>query len=485
VRCKDNRWVSGSVLKRVIASCVLLALAGGCKSFLDQSELIRNSGDRLVVPILNSIDPIDESEPEFLNATEIKPEDLKVIPVEYVIRANDTVSVSVFDLIQGGVESVRTSRVSESGTITLPLLPEPVPAAGYTEVGLQKVIRDKYREAGIIQNAQVTVVVVEARGKTFFAMGGVGRPGQYPIVESDFHILNALMQIGDVPVTQDYVYVVRKLASDKPTTRAVEEKGPTTAPVDPLLPKADPLLPKGDQLQPKSEAPVKSPILAMEISGGGGQTSGGGPEGRTIIIDGRPVQIGTTQPAARVGAPTTRPSALGEEMQPKYEFGSTLPTPGDIRIIRVPLEPLRHGDFRYNIVIRPDDQIWSPLPQNGVYYMGGHVGGPGVFSLTGAKVSLKQAIISAHMVDSVAVPYKTDIIRRIAPDREVWVRVDLYKLFEGRLPDIYVKPNDIITVGTDFWPYFLAIARNGVRISYGIGFVYDRNFSGQNNGNNP
>ena len=43
-------------------------------------------------------------------------------------------------------------------------------------------------------------------------------------------------------------------------------------------------------------------------------------------------------------------------------------------------------------------------------------------------------------------------------------------------PDVYLKPDDRINVGTNFWAAPLAVLRNGFRASYGFGFILDRNF---------
>ena len=127
-----------------------------------------------------------------------------------------------------------------------------------------------------------------------------------------------------------------------------------------------------------------------------------------------------------------------------------------------------------------------PQPEAGEFYMGGHVARVGVYSLTGRQITLKQAIISAGMLDEVAIPERTEIIRRIGRDREVFVRVNLVKVFEGKQPDIFLKPYDIIQVGTNAGAPFLAAIRNAFRITYGFGFLYDRNFyqdKTQNNNN--
>ncbi len=55
--------------------------------------------------------------------------------------------------------------------------------------------------------------------------------------------------------------------------------------------------------------------------------------------------------------------------------------------------------------------------------------------------------------------------------------MDLDKIFAGHAPDIYLKPNDSIMVGTNMIAPFLSALRGAFRITYGFGFLYDRNFS--------
>src|SRR5687767_13630583 len=234
-------------------SVPLLALGGlwvfgGCKSHLDQSELVRHEGDRLVVPILHSIDPIDEGDQEFTNASDVKQADLKVIVSDYRVGPNDFLSISVQDPLAGGLETVRSARVSETGMLSLPNLPDPIRVAGMTELELQRAIIARYRESGIIQNAQVTVTVAEARQRTFSITGAIARPGQYVILESDFRLLNALVQAGDTTQVVENLYVIRKIASERPSTQ------PGTT-----VPAGENTTPAVDPLAPRSEAPAAAP----------------------------------------------------------------------------------------------------------------------------------------------------------------------------------------------------------------------------------
>ena len=153
-------------------------------------------------------------------------------------------------------------------------------------------------------------------------------------------------------------------------------------------------------------------------------------------------------------------------------------------MIRVPLAQLRNGDLRYNIVIRPQDMIIVPPPTTGEYYIDGHVNRTGVYSLTARKITLKQAIAAAGGFDGLAIPTRTEIIRRIGTDKEVFARVDLDKIFSGEQPDIFLKPNDVVRVGTNAIAPFMAALRNAFRITYGFGFLYDRNYAPQQDNNN-
>jgi protein involved in polysaccharide export with SLBB domain len=159
-----------------------------------------------------------------------------------------------------------------------------------------------------------------------------------------------------------------------------------------------------------------------------------------------------------------------------FEFNN--PMGGEnVRVIRVPITDLKNGDLKYNIVILPQDLIMIPNPTIGNYWVAGHVQRTGVYSLTGQKITIKQAIDGAGGFDALAIPARTEVIRRIGKDKEVFAVVNMDKVFAGQQPDVFLKPNDTVRVGTAFWAPFLAAARNGFRMTYGFGFLYDRNYA--------
>jgi protein involved in polysaccharide export with SLBB domain len=148
------------------------------------------------------------------------------------------------------------------------------------------------------------------------------------------------------------------------------------------------------------------------------------------------------------------------------------------RILEIPTKQLLAGVAEYNIVIRPGDLISVPPPEQGFFYISGPGslrGGSFVLPSVG-RMTLKQAIASSGGLGPIAIPERVDLIRRIGRDREGMVRLNLRAIYEGTQPDIFLKPEDQVVIGTNFWATPIAVVRNGFRVSYGWGFLLDRNF---------
>ncbi len=201
-------------------------------------------------------------------------------------------------------------------------------------------------------------------------------------------------------------------------------------------------------------------------------------------------QPGTTLAATPGTIPGTMPGAMagpGPEPTgaattgPATAAGGTPEALTQQRVIRIPIAALREGVSKYNVVIRPGDIINVPPVEPGEFYLMGHVARPGVYTLTGRKITLKQAVASAGGLDAVAIPRRCDLIRRIGTDQEATVQVNLQAIFDGEQPDLFLKPYDVVNVGTDAVAPFLAVMRNAYRASYGWGFTYDQNFNTSNN----
>lgn len=503
-------------------------LAGGCKDMDDMSALNPRNGlfdakqigrwekEPLTQSILENLDVgAEETETEFASARDVKPEDLISESKDYVIGENDVVQASITDLNGPGQETIKTIRVSATGRLSLPLLPAPVMAKGLTEMQLEDAIKKAYLDAQVIKDAKVSATVVEARGRVYSVLGNVAGPGQYALYDADYRLLDALVAARDVGgggQGVDYIYIVRK------KTDSTSNNGTTTP--DNATPTVKP---GTDPLAPTSMRPMR-PLQAMLM-----QEPGKASGDRVIVIDGKEVVIKgtdsttTTTPAAPTtpstpATPTTpsdvtpttpttpatptTPTTPGtpEPLVPTtpatptiaatapttapFEGFSALQEPSDREVIRIPYGSLRTGQLKYNIAVHPGDLIVVPQPITGEYYMDGNVNGTGAYSLTARNLTLLQAVAASRGLNDLAWPTRTDIIRRLPGNKQVYVRVDLCKIAAGLEPDIYLKPYDRVNVGTNAFMPFIAAIRNGFRFSYGFGFFYDKNLNNDNNNNN-
>ncbi|MGN6505957.1 MAG: polysaccharide biosynthesis/export family protein [Tepidisphaeraceae bacterium] len=471
--------ISRTLVRAAIPAGILSALmvTGGCetKSFLDPGVVGRWEKDPLVVPILSSLNiGTDEADSQFATARDVRESDLTETAKDYQISPNDLVSVSITDLIAPGSESTKSIRVSQTGKISLPLLPQSIQAAGLTEQQLERAIADAYKDAQVITNAQVTASVVEARGRTYQVLGAVNAPGLYAIYDTDFRVLDALTTAhGATSVLGiDNIYIIRHKKTG--ASDAASDTGATTQPakngVDPLAPQSN-------------AAPLERKAQMLDT---GAPTSA--PEGGIVVVDGKEVvvnkPVSATNPAD--GA-TTQPAdnmAAGNMQAAPGSFAfNSLKEPSDREVIRIPFDKLKAGQLKYNIAVLPGDLLYVPDPQTGEYYIGGQVQAPGAYALTARKITLKQAVIAARGLNEVAWPSRTEIVRRLPGDKEIYVRVNLDKVFSGQEPDMYLKPDDQVNVGTNALMPFLGAIRNGFRMTYGFGFLYDRNYAPNNNNN--
>ncbi len=100
----------------------------------------------------------------------------------------------------------------------------------------------------------------------------------------------------------------------------------------------------------------------------------------------------------------------------------------------------------------PEQAIVGPPPdlsQGGEYYMDGYVRRTGVYSMTGRKITLKQAIAAAGGVEDDPASLSITIIRRTGADKSSipLEHASVANLMEGRIPDMYLWPNDVIRIG--------------------------------------
>jgi polysaccharide export outer membrane protein len=111
--------------------------------------------------------------------------------VDYTVSPEDLLDIYLVDV----PEVTRTYRVSSNGFLTMPLLPEPIEVAGLTLGELSSLIAKKFRDAGMLNNAQVTVSLKETRLHTVIISGSVKHPEAYPVY-GPTRLLDILVQAG-------------------------------------------------------------------------------------------------------------------------------------------------------------------------------------------------------------------------------------------------------------------------------------------------
>jgi len=221
--------------------------------------------------------------------------------------------------------------------------------------------------------------------------------------------------------------------------------------------------------------------VGMSLAPGVGATEAAGSPGRIewVFQDGKWVPM-------QVGVPTVaRPViSVDEGIDEPLGFDTDVPVAGmdwgtgaRTRLIKIPTDKLMAGDSRYNIVIRPGDSIYVPVDVIGEFCVMGNVVRQGYIPITGRPLTLKMAVAAAGGLGPLAYPKRCEVTRRIGRKKEETIMVDLDKIASGEQPDFFIKPNDLINVGTHATSRWRAVLRNAFRASYGFGFVYDRNFA--------
>jgi len=124
---------------------------------------------------------------------------------EYKIGAKDLLEISVFGLD----ELNRTVRVSENGTITLPLLGE-VKVQELTKTDLERKLSQLLEEK-YLQNPQVTVFIREHQSTRVSVLGAVSNPGLYELLGRET-LMQIISQAGGLTTEAgDDIIIMRQL----------------------------------------------------------------------------------------------------------------------------------------------------------------------------------------------------------------------------------------------------------------------------------
>jgi protein involved in polysaccharide export with SLBB domain len=533
---KSKKILEHKVELSGLAFMVLCLFCVGCsEKVLDPSQIGRFRPVPVVNVILDSLGVEDEPEPIYAGAEDPRPEDIIVYEQDYVFGIGDAIRISIFELLQQGRNYVNDFVVTESGRISIPDVGQ-IRAAGLTEIKLEEEIKD-ILSPNILIDPIVTITMMSSQSRIVSVSGGgVGRSTRTQIPRTNFRLLDLVAASGGVnEFNVSNIYVIREVSGDttaspsesietyeaeKQTELSSEVKGVEHLPLRPSAKEQDDsietprdeifeviapyeagiaqndevIMSSSEMITQKELEALATPTdLGNEKFPGLAIFSEQSSDSRRIewvFEDGKwiPLRVGPQEVKSEEKIHRKEDQFVGEKIAPEEEtepgYGwEQVGTGGkQTRVIKIPVDKLFGGDPRYNIVIRGGDSVSIPVDIIGEFYVTGNLARSGPINLTGRPMTLKMAISAAGGLTQLAWPKKVEVIRRIGRNKEEIVMVDLDKIAQGLQPDFFIKPDDLINVGTHPTSIFRAVLRNAFRASYGFGFIYDRNFRNPDTG---
>ena len=302
-------------------------------------------------------------------------------PRDYVIGSGDLVSVQVFDV----PELSREIRVSQTGSIGLPLVPVRLHLSGLTELQAEQKIAEVLEANGLVTHPDVTVAVRERKSKPITIVGAVIHPMVYQ-ADRQITLLDALAEAGGITPDAGESVIITRLESDP--------------------------------LEDSSAPPVISPK------------------------DAEPTPIPSEQPQqAPANAPST-PAAGSTVTDPQ-----AIPPPISNNITVNLNQILETGDTSNNIVLVPGDVV--TVPHAGIVYALGAVTRPGGFAVSndrGQLTTLKLLALAGGLVNTAKSGQAVIVRKDAATGQQRQVPVDLKKVMKFEAEDVRLLPSDILYV---------------------------------------
>jgi polysaccharide export outer membrane protein len=510
-------------------------------SYLDPSVIGRWEKTPASVPILERLTAIEDDPGQLVEYSDVSPEDLLPEAWEYRVGAGDVLEVRIFDLVERNVPSDFQRTVDSRGEINIPQLGSIQVAGRTIEQVRETIVAaaaplvpDALVEVDAVSRRQQLFHIigsVEAPGPYFIPspdyrlIEAITNSGRFPETTTEEIYVIRQVTLADDP-TRPAPLPAGQDSFPRPGTP--EPARDLTDIIDQLTePGATPARPSGtppagapqpgvfssrqDGARPQGGAPAPAIDLVETARRPQGANAAPAapanePPPRWVFINGRwmratdaprlpaaptagapglpaaPARPGAdpSQPAPPIDLPGL-PGAPSAPAAPTFPAGGVPTSTDDVRtqrVIRIPTRELFAGVAKYNIVVRPGDTIRVPPPVDGVFYMDGQVNRVGPYGLPiNGRMTLTRAVTAAGGLGGLAIPERVDLTRVVGKDRQATIRLDLRAIAEGTQPDVYLKPDDRVNIGTNFWALPLAVVRGGFRMSYGFGFLLDRNFA--------
>jgi polysaccharide biosynthesis/export protein len=328
---------------------------------------------------------------------------------DYIIGNGDLIDFEVFDV----KELSREVRVSQSGTIGIPLVPVRIHVAGLTETQAEQKIAEVLEANGLVSNPAVTVSVKDHKSKPITIVGAVGHSMVYQ-ADRQVTLLEVLAEAGGISNDAgDSVIITRPVAA---------------------------------QFVEVTEPPAIGPENA--IANGSAMAPGEPPS----LDAGKPTQPGSaTTPSANGVTPIAKPSAPNN-------------------VITVNLNELvETGDTTNNIPLQAGDIV--TVPHAGIVYVIGAVMRAGGYILASdrSEVSTLKILALAGGMTPTAKSDHAVIIRKNEQGQQQSIEVDLKKVLKRETEDVQLLPSDILYVpDSRAKAALLKAAEAGVAIATGV-----------------
>ena len=312
----------------------------------------------------------------------------RLMPHDYVIGNGDLLALEVFDV----KELSRDVRVSQTGSIGIPLVPVRLHVAGLTEVQAEQKIAEVLESKGLVSHAEVSLSVKERKSKPITVVGAVGHAMVYQ-ADRPVTLLEVLAEAGGVANDAGDAVIVNRPAQDPASDPASDpSEPPPIGPEDP----APPLASKG---------------------------------------------------SAREGS--TQQTAASQAAVPNSPANSPTPAePPPLRnTITINLNDLMEtGDATNNIILQAGDIV--TVPHSGIVYLLGAVSRPGGFVLANdrGQMTVLKILALAGGLSSTAKGDHAVIVRKDAQGQQHEVAIDLKKVMQRKAEDIQLQPSDILYV---------------------------------------
>ena len=330
-------------------------------------------------------------------------------PTDYVIGSGDLISIQVFDV----PELSRDLRVSQTGSIGIPLIPVRLHVTGLTEIQAERKIEEVLEANGLVSHAEVSVVVREKKSRPITVVGAVGHPMVYS-ADRQVTLVEVLAEAGGiVNDAGDTVIITR------PDRGALAEsfEPPTLGPEDATPARGQDTTPPANPPSPSASSPAGSPATQADSA------------------------ASATDPAAPKGPilPSAAPDAEAPQVAPPALTSTNTIT---INLNQI----LETGDMKNNIVLQPGDVV--TVPHAGIVYVLGAVTRPGGYTVSNdrAQLTTLKVLSLAGGLNHTAKSDRAVIVRKDSTGKQQEVGVDLKKVMRFQAEDLQLRPSDILYV---------------------------------------